>query len=433
MNPAKQQRGMDGVPVPSRALVTLRRIVQLALWAIATFMSDRLALSAPAPPVELAYAAPPECADKSVVLDRISALVRHRPANPIIASAAIERDATGYRLELRVEQGSQRIVSRSCDSLVRTLTVILALAIDPHAQDAQEQPRQPSPGSNGPAASSAAAPDGPAPGDALPSETAPGASAPSGAAPSRTTPGGAPLDDPAMAPPSPPAVAPVPAPATPPASGSAERWRPLPPLRRWQVPRPPSPTPKVFEASAQRAAEAAADREQPEAGTEVHPALWLLSEYGRLPRLAYGPSLGLWVDRGRWSWLAAAQWLLPAWAQMPNTEQPRGGHISFLGIELAMCRALLDSRLLRACAGIEAGDMLGKGSGVSNTQIGHGFWLAGTAELGVRPRIWSKLSADLLLGIAIPLKRPAFGLDGYAWRFEPEPWSVRLSSGFSWL
>jgi hypothetical protein len=77
--------------------------------------------------------------------------------------------------------------------------------------------------------------------------------------------------------------------------------------------------------------------------------------------------------------------------------------------------------------------MLGKGSGVSNSQIGHGFWLAPLGAIALRPRFSSAMSAEVIFGIAIPVKRPAFGFDGYAWRFEPRPWSVRLSSGFSWF
>lgn len=152
-----------------------------------------------------------------------------------------------------------------------------------------------------------------------------------------------------------------------------------------------------------------------------------------LPRLAEGPSLGLWVDLDGWSLAAAVQWLMPEWAQMPNSDQPRGGHISFLGGQVDSCLALVGSRLVQACAGVEVGDMMGKGSGVSNTQLGHGVWLAPVAGLGLRPRLGSTLSADLRLGIALPVKRPAFGFEGYSWRYEPHSWSIRLASGFSWF
>lgn len=152
-----------------------------------------------------------------------------------------------------------------------------------------------------------------------------------------------------------------------------------------------------------------------------------------LPRLAEGPSLGLWVDLDGWSLNTAVEWLIPEWAQMPNSDQPRGGHVSFLGGQVDSCLALLDSRLVLACAGVELGDMMGKGSGVSNAQLGHGIWLAPLAGLALRPRLGSTLSADLRLGVAFPVKRPAFGFEGYNWRYEPEPWSIRLSSGFSWF
>jgi hypothetical protein len=152
-----------------------------------------------------------------------------------------------------------------------------------------------------------------------------------------------------------------------------------------------------------------------------------------LPRLAEGPSLGLWIDLDGWSLNAAAEWLIPEWAQMPGSDQPRGGHISFFGGQVDSCLSLLDSRLVEGCAGVELGDMMGKGSGVSSAKLGHGVWLAPAAGLALRPRLGSTVSADVRLGVAFPVKRPAFGFEGYTWRYEPHPWSIRLSSGFSWF
>jgi hypothetical protein len=165
---------------------------------------------------------------------------------------------------------------------------------------------------------------------------------------------------------------------------------------------------------------------------ELHPVLLLITEYGMLPQLAHGPSVGLWVDRGNWSLVATAIWLMPAWAQMPGTEQARGGHISFLGAGTELC-GVLHAQLIRSCAGIEAGDMMGKGSGVSNGQVGHGVWLAPVASVGIRPKFWAMMGADLRVSFAVPVKRPAFGFDGFNWRFEPHAWSIRLASGFSWF
>jgi hypothetical protein len=77
--------------------------------------------------------------------------------------------------------------------------------------------------------------------------------------------------------------------------------------------------------------------------------------------------------------------------------------------------------------------MLGKGSGVLENQLGQGIWLAGSGEVGLRPKFWSSMGMDLRLGLAIPVKRPAFGLEGHSWRYVPQPWSFRVMSGFSWF
>ena len=152
-----------------------------------------------------------------------------------------------------------------------------------------------------------------------------------------------------------------------------------------------------------------------------------------LPHVASGPSVGLWVDRGNVSLAVMAEWLLPEWAQMPGTDKPVGGYISFLGGQVEWCLAHLASRELRTCAGVEAGDLMGKGSGLSKTQLGHGVWLAGTVETSLRLKVSHRLAADLRLGLAVPVKRPAFGFDEYHWRFEPHGWSLRLMTGFLWF
>jgi hypothetical protein len=350
----------------------------------------------PIGPVELIYEAPPECPSKQSVLERTIALMRHQPSVPITASATITRQAAGYRLELDVEGGRQRIVSESCDSLVHTAAVILALSIDLRARDSTPMPRE-SPGTS-------------------PNQTnfgvAPVASA-TLQAPSATT---APSALPTVAPP------------------VAAR---MPSAVIHQQPQLAGPGPKRPKNPAAAAEAPAAPRSRPprrgRSNPELHPVTQLLTEYGMLRHLAEGPSLGLWVDLDGWSLNTAAEWLIPEWKQMPDSDLPRGGHISFLGGQADACLALMDSRLVEACAGLELGDLMGKGSGVSNTQLGHGVWLAPVAGLGLRPRLGSTLSADLRLGMAFPVKRPAFGFEGYSWRFDSLPWSIRLMSGFSWF
>jgi hypothetical protein len=340
--------------------------------------------------VELVYDAPADCPGKEQVIERIAALVQHRPLPSIAAKAIIARGPAGYRLELHVEGGIQHIVSQSCDSLVRTLSLILALAIDPQAQETT-LPTNAAHSTDNQSVNDAARPHP----DATSVTTAPSFTA-------------------------------LPAPvATPPRY--PERLR------------QPSPTPKDYAVTKQlndtsQTLPVPASRAPTRVNLELHPTLLWLTEYGMFrSHLGHGPGLGLWIDAGDASLAVTAEWLLPVWAQMPDTSQPRGGHISFLGGEIEPCVSVSRARIVRACAGVEAGDMMGKGSGLSSNKLGHGIWLAAGGDISWRPKIWSHLGADLRAGFTIPMKRPAFGFDGYPWRFESEPWSVRLASGFSWF
>ena len=383
----------------------LRIVGCCVLCGIVTWNICCTAWATGARPVALTYDAPPDCPGEDWVLERISALVRRRPLAPITAKATITRYSGGYRLELSVEEGRQRIVAESCDSLVQTLTVILALAIDPQARDSaqlQNEPRR-------------------SDADERTVNNTPVAT------------NGAPASSTSTLPPAARAVVPpVPVPIP------GDRLRLL-----------PSPSPAAVRPASNAIAQVkdqqnpAKGGKAPESGStdenqnhpnlELHPTLLLLTEYGMLPHISHGPSLGLWIDKGIVSLALTAEWLMPAWTQMPDPNQSRGGHISFLGGEAELCMAVLPSAAIRTCAGVEAGDMLGKGSGVLDNRLGQGIWLAGIGEIGLRPKIWSGMSADLRLGLAIPVKRPAFGFEGYNWRYVPQPWSVRLMSGFSWF
>ena len=371
-------------------------------------LSGPNAHAVPVHPIDLEYDAPPECPAKPFVVQQISTLVRHPPSTAVQAIATIKRGPGEYRLTLHVEGGSQRIVSRSCDSLVQSLTVILALIIDPKSSELE------------PPARNQESPNAKTPVSGPPPNTAPPNTAPSNTAPSPSVQ-------------SPPNIAKLPA-----VERKDAGARPAKPTTR-NV--PPRNTPKVVP-TAERPKDSgkartvtlsqSVDTEPSDSKLTLHPELLLLTEYGMLPHLAAGPSVGLWADRGRASLAVSAVWLAPEWAQMPGTSKPQGGYISFLGGKVDLCMAHLRTKVLRSCAGVESGDLMGKGSGLTQTQLGHGIWLAGTLESGFRLKVSRLLAVDLRLGLAIPVKRPAFGFDGYSWRFEPHGWSLRLATGFLW-
>ena len=339
--------------------------------------------------------APAECPGKQSVVVGTSALIRHQPSVPISATVTITRLAVGYRLELDVEGGKQRIFSESCSSLVHTAEVILALAIDLQTRgsgQASSGQRHPNPAEPSPEAAAVA-----------------GSAAP--AASATALPSASPTIPLAVALPVPSAV-----PRAPPSRPAPTSSKPNPPAAA--VAGPTSPV------------------ERPQRSywnPELHPALQFLVEYGMLPHVAYGPRLGLWIDQAHWSLSTTAEWLVPEWWHMPNSDPSRGGHISFLGGQVDSCLVIMGPRLAQACVGVEAGDMMGKGSGVANTQLGQGIWLAPAAGVELRPKLGAALGADLHLGMAFPVKRPAFGFEGYSSQFVPKSWSLRLASGFSWF
>jgi hypothetical protein len=354
--------------------------------------------------VVLDYDAPAECHSADRVLEQVSTLLRRRPATPIVAVVRIAKRRGVYELALTVDGGSRKLVSDSCDSLVQTLTIILSLAIDPRAFDA---------------ASGAAQPDA---ADAVPSPTHAG--------------------QPNQEVPVAPKVAESDAPR--PASDASDHERPRDAGRqRTEVAqparlaeRPPLLVQDFVTAGHRQRHSEATPRPEPaqeHPAVTLHPSLLFWTEFGMLPRLARGPSVSLWVDRGRLSLVVGVEWLIPQWAPMPTSEVRRGGNLSFLGGQAAGCWQSIPNHWLGLCVGMEAGDMMGKGEGVVNGRVGHGVWLAGAALAVSRMRVLSWMSADLRLGVAFPVKRPEFGFDDYAWKFTPEPWSARVTSGFSFF
>ena len=306
-----------------------RRATRRVLLAIAAWLVCRGVLAAVAQPVSLTYKAPTDCPDQHSVLDRISALVRRQPATPVSAQATITRHLDGYQLELRIGEGRQHISANSCESLVQSLSVILALAIDPQAANATQLPSERRDSNREQVTESPARAEvelklGPSfPG---PPPTAPAAVSPVFVPPPRNP------------------VSPPPSLITP--SGVIRVTGSVAPVSRTRA-----------------AVTKPVDVNQPPPKLELHPTLLLLTEYGMLRRLAHGISLGLWLDRGAVSLALTSEWLVPMWEQMPGPNPQRGGHISFLGESVELCLALTRSVPIRTCAGVEMGDMMGKGSG----------------------------------------------------------------------
>lgn len=386
-------------------LVVMRQRLRFTCSAVAAALVAR---ASTAQPVALTYEAPPECPSAQWVIERTARLVRNHPTVPTAANATITHTSQGYILELQVDGGRRRIVSESCDSLVQTLTVILSLSVEPRTRATSRADEPPRGDVRDVAATE-------------PHEVAATAAAQAENSSSGTQPAT-------------PAVQVVVEPRRVAPLGTTPSANPLAASNRV---RPTAVTAPDRQTRQSKTSEVrvnpTSDEREPTAGIQVHPTILLFVEYGMLPHPAYGPRVGAWLDWQPWSAAVTAQWLLPQWAPMPGDDPRRGGYVSFLGGQVNGCRMVARRRLLGLCVGVEAGDMMGKGSGITSSRLGHGVWLSGNVEVVTRPRLWSLLSTDLRLGLSLPVKRPAFGIDGYDWKFEPHGWSLRLASGFSWL
>jgi hypothetical protein len=84
--------------------------------------------------VALEWSAPDECADSGEMQDRVSQRLGESTSRaPLSASGRIERTPSGYTLTLRTPTGERQLEAASCDELVESAAVILALLIDPRA------------------------------------------------------------------------------------------------------------------------------------------------------------------------------------------------------------------------------------------------------------------------------------------------------------
>jgi hypothetical protein len=89
-------------------------------------------------PIDLSWAAPPECPKKSDVTDELDRIARARPGTTearLVAEVTIKRVKDELRLELLTERdgrrGSRTLRGHDCAALMRGATLILALAFGP--------------------------------------------------------------------------------------------------------------------------------------------------------------------------------------------------------------------------------------------------------------------------------------------------------------
>ena len=96
--------------------------------------------------LELSWSAPAGCGDvasvREAVRERLGEL-RSSRTEPLAASGGIEATPSGFALSLRTPTGERRLEAASCEELVDSAAVILALLIDPRATPGPESEAEP--------------------------------------------------------------------------------------------------------------------------------------------------------------------------------------------------------------------------------------------------------------------------------------------------
>jgi hypothetical protein len=110
-----------------------------------------------------------------------------------------------------------------------------------------------------------------------------------------------------------------------------------------------------------------------------------------------------------------------------------GGHAGTFQLALGGALACFAPRFGRwtplACGGAELGRLAGTGL-VTRPETAAVFWRAARAEAGATAALGANTAILLRAGVAVPLGRPNFVVDGSAPVFQPSPVAVRVTAGF---
>ena len=95
-------------------------------------------------PLQLDWQAPPECAQADAVRAELARITRVTPGfvlTPLVARAEVQRTGSSYVARLETERqgerGERRLEAGDCRTLVRTVTLVLALAFGPGVELAE--------------------------------------------------------------------------------------------------------------------------------------------------------------------------------------------------------------------------------------------------------------------------------------------------------
>ncbi|HLK92481.1 MAG TPA: hypothetical protein VKZ18_21475 [Polyangia bacterium] len=156
-------------------------------------------------------------------------------------------------------------------------------------------------------------------------------------------------------------------------------------------------------------------------------ALAAVLDIGTLPSVSPGAELDADLQRG-----ALRLTVLGAWFESQDAvgSNDAGGRFQLaMGGALACFAPPLGRWTPLACGGVELGRLAGTGLLVARPETGVAFWRAARAEAGVKVSIGGDASALVRAGVAVPLTRPDFVLDGSSPVFQPDRLAARLTVG----
>jgi hypothetical protein len=156
--------------------------------------------------------------------------------------------------------------------------------------------------------------------------------------------------------------------------------------------------------------------------------LALAADTGALPRTSPGLELEGDLQRGPVRLALLATWFA---SQDAIGAGDAGGTFQLaLGGALACYAPRVGRWTPLACGGAELGRLAGTGLRVSRPNTGAALWRALRAEVGATAALGGNTALLLRAGVAVPLARPEFVLDGSQPVYRPSPVAIRLTAGF---
>jgi hypothetical protein len=146
------------------------------------------------------------------------------------------------------------------------------------------------------------------------------------------------------------------------------------------------------------------------------------------------PTFGVAVGAGlRWGWLRAE---LQGAAFAPQTASLGEGRSAEFGLLSGALLGCIEPPTpgvaVFGCGGFELGSLSGEGHGVSNPEVGAALWAALRLEAGAEYKVNPALGLAARLGVAVPLERRQFVLDGEP-VYRPAALGVRAALGVDFL